>query len=442
MRFVHRPAFNLVDTIDKWEHVEKDTTVALTADIIIPGRGDPLKDGAIVITEGVIEWIGNKADVPAKYSSLHFNHQPVLMPGMWDVHTHFMGAGVVAPLVDFAAQFMPNSEAQIGAVTPFDLKRTLDAGFTSVRELGGFAGAIHPLVEKDFIQGPTVYSAFSILSITGGHGDVHELPLETVESSTRIGHSLFAICDGVAACQRMVRQQIRRGAKVIKVCSTGGVLSLNDQPEDAQFSPAELEAIVQEAARSRRLVAAHAIGKEGIINALNAGIKSIEHGMYLDEEVAALMKEKDAIYVPTRHIVETLNAEPDQLPPKLLTKARRMRDLSRQALKIAIKEGVKVALGTDTASSDPKDRLTHGNNAAELYWAVKAGMTPLQAIEMATATPPETLGAQAPKVGQLKEGYVADIIAIAKNPLDDIEVLTKPSNITHVWKSGKLYKSP
>jgi imidazolonepropionase-like amidohydrolase len=227
-----------------------------------------------------------------------------------------------------------------------------------------------------------------------------------------------------------------------KICSTGGVLSLNDQPEDSQFSPAELEAIVQEAARSSRVVASHAIGKNGIVSALKAGVKSIEHGMYLDEEVASLMKEKNAILVPTRHIVESLAADPSELPPPVFEKMTRMLELSRNNYKLAIREGVRIALGTDTYSSDPSNLCSHGTNARELHWMVVAGLTPLQAIEAATATPPETLGGQAPKAGQLREGYDADFIAVSGNPLEDIEVLTKPDNISHVWKGGKLFKSP
>ena len=235
---------------------------------------------------------------------------------------------------------------------------------------------------------------------------------------------------------------IRQGAKEIKVSSTGGGLSENDQPEDTQFSPAELRAIVDEAARSGRVVAAHAIGKPGIMAALEAGVKSIEHGMFLDKEVADLMKEKGAILCPTRHIVESLAADPDRLPPKLKAKMLRMLDLSRESLKFAIRQGVRIALGTDTYSSDRKSICSHGTNAKELFWAVKAGMTPLQAIEMGTATPPETLGPQAPKSGQIKLGYDADLIAVAENPLEDITILTKPWKITHVWKRGTMFKSP
>lgn len=309
---------------------------------------------------------------------------------MWDVHTHFMGCDIVAPVTNFIPSLLPGTAALIGAVTVDDLRATLMAGFTSVRELGGYAGDVFPAVEKGAIIGPHVYSSMSILGITGGHSDIHELPLTTVKDSCSLGVP-FQVCDGVDGCTSAVRQVVRRGAKVIKICSSGGVLSLNDQPEDSQFSPAELRAIVEEAARSSRVVASHAIGKNGIMAALDAGVKSIEHGMYVDEEVIAKMKEKDAILVPTRHIVEGLAAGAEDLPPKVRAKVERMLQLSRDSVKLAVKHGVKIALGTDTFSSDRKHPISHGKNAKELMYAIEAGMSPLDAIEMATATPPETL---------------------------------------------------
>ncbi|KAJ0117965.1 midohydrolase [Diaporthe amygdali] len=413
------------------------------ADVLIPGRGEPIPNGGIVISisEGIIVWVGPYADLPSKYSDVSFTkHSGAIMPGLWDVHTHFGGANVVSGLNDAIKSFMPGTQFQIGAVTVDDLRATLMAGFTSVRELGGMAGYLQPMIDNGAIVGPTVYSALCALSITGGHGDQHDCPLGLVRGEND-GSNGIALCDGVDDCIKMVRSVVRNGAKVIKICSSGGVLSINDQPEDTQFSPAEIEAIVNEAARSGRVVAAHAIGKPGIINALRAGVKSIEHGMYLDKEVADLMKEKGAILVPTRHIVESLAAGSQDLPPVLLKKLNRLVQLSRDSYKLAVAEGVRVALGTDTLSSDRKNPLAHGRNAKELHWMKVAGMTPLQAIEAATATPPETLGRQGPQAGQLKEGFDADIIAVSKNPLDDVDVLTDPTNITHVWKGGKLFKS-
>jgi len=416
---------------------------AISADLLIPGRGEPTKHATVVVKDGVIAWAGPTADLPAQHSGLETTSVPVAMPGLWDAHTHFMGADVALDAFGGSgAEFLPGAAALIGAVTVADLHATLMAGFTSVRELGGYAGFVAPAVARGAIVGPNVYSAIGVLSITGGHGDAHDAPLATVRDACLRGGSPYAVCDGPDECVRTVRRMVRQGARVIKVCSTGGVLSRDDQPEDTQFSPAELRAIVAEAARSGRVVAAHAIGKPGIVAALEAGVRSVEHGMYLDDEVATLMKAKGAILCPTRHIAESLGADPEKLPLRQREKMLRMLALSRSSLRLAVRRGVKIALGTDTYSSDRRNICSHGTNAKELFWAVEAGMTPLQAVEMGTATPPETLGPQAPLSGQIREGYDADIIAVAENPLDDIVVLTKPANITHVWKGGKLFKEP
>lgn len=447
MRIPHRPTQQdrSIDDADNTMGGGPDSKdlVGVRADVLIPGRGESVPNGGIVISvsEGTIVWAGPYSDLPSKYSEVSFTkHSGAIMPGLWDVHTHFGGTNVVGGLEDSVKPFMPGTQFQVGAVTVDDLRATLMAGFTSVRELGGMAGYLQPIIDKGAIVGPTVYSSLCALSITGGHGDQHDCPLGLVRGEND-GSNGIALCDGVDECIKMTRSVIRNGAKVIKICSSGGVLSINDQPEDTQFSPAELEAIVQEAARSGRVVASHAIGKPGIINALRAGVRSIEHGMYLDREVAALMKDKGAVLVPTRHIVESLAAGSEDLPPVILKKLNRIAQLSRDSFRLAVAEGVRVALGTDTYSSDRGSPISHGRNAREFHWMKVAGMTPLQAIEAATATPPETLGRQGPKAGQLKEGFDADVIVVSKNPLDDVEVLTDPANITHVWKGGKLFKS-
>lgn len=439
----------------------------IAADLLIPGRGDPIPNGGIIVSPstGTIHWVGQPQSnansnpplhsLPSKYAHIPFTTHPgaTLLPGLWDVHTHFNGSGVALPgpigSTGAIAEWMPGHQARVGAALVADLHATLHAGFTSVRELGGTAGYLQPLIASGAIPGPNVYSALAVLTITGGHGDRHDCPLDVIrplDPNRRGAGNDYMICDGVEECTRMTRQVIRNGAKVIKICSTGGVLSLNDSPEDSQFSPAEIEAIVQEAGRSGRVVASHAIGKNGIMSALQGGVKTIEHGMYLDSEVTALMKEKGSILVPTRHIVETLAGGDEELPPPLGKKVKKLiaqlAKLSRQSLRFAAEQGVKIALGTDTHSSDRSSPIAHGTNGKELHWLKEAGMTPLQVIEAATATPPETLGAQAPKAGQLREGYDADFILVKGNPLDDVDVLVDVENITHVWKGAKNFKAP
>ena len=411
------------------------------AELLIPGRGEPVPNASLVYRSATITWVGPTACLPRKYTSLTPTHVKVLMPGLWDVHCHYTGTDVVTSMAGAMNLYLPGMNALIGAVTVKDLEATLMAGYTSIRELEGFAGDVKAAVENGYLVGPNIYSSHSAMSITGGHGDDHDMPIATVKEAMNRGGVPLTVCDGVDECVKATRSLIRRGASVIKVCSSGGVLSLNDDPEDRQFSDAELKAIVEEAGRSRRAVAAHAIGKAGIMAALHAGVQSIEHGMYLDEECIALMKEKGTYYVATQHIVRTILSDYiDTLPPKIQAKVRTVAAHGQKAYKLAVQHGVKIALGTDILSSDRMSALSHGNNAHELIWAVEAGMTPLQAIEAATANGPETLGRMAPKSGQLREGFDADFIAVRENPLEDVGVLAVTKNIEGVWKGGSRFK--
>ncbi|KAH0524338.1 hypothetical protein TsFJ059_006866 [Trichoderma semiorbis] len=423
---------------DEMRVTTPDATV-IQADLLIPGRGEPLRPGTVVIAESKIKLVGSPDKVPAEYRSITPFHVPVLMPDLWDCHVHYFGMEMDTSVFGSMAKYLPGYKALAGAITVADLEATMMAGFTSVRELQGYGGDLWPGIESGFLVGPNVYSSIAAMSVTGGHGDSHSVPLDTVLQYVSCGGPC-SIVDGPDQCQKEVRKLIRRGARVIKICSSGGVLSLNDDPEDRQFSDAELRAIVEEARLSRRVVAAHAIGKAAIMASLRAGVKTIEHGFYLDEEVADEMIKQNAILVPTHHIIETIGDHPDELPPPSKAKALKLVDMARESYKLAIQKGVKIALGTDSMSSDRKKPQSHGKNARELYWAVKRGMTPLQAIEACTANGPETLGGMAPLSGQIKEGFDADLIAVASSPLDDIEVLTVKENITHVWKGGKLFK--
>jgi len=197
-----------------------------------------------------------------------------------------------------------------------------------------------------------------------------------------------------------------------------------------------------EAARAERIVAAHCHGKPGIMAALKAGVRTIEHGSYLDDEAADLMLEKGATLVPTRFIIERLLkfAKQAGLPDYSYKKLVAISDAHKRAMRLAVRKGVKIALGTDINSSGENTAVPWGMNAQELGYLVEAGMSPLQAIQAATANGPPTLGPQAPRSGLLKDGYDADVIAVTANPLSDVMVLASPQNVTHVWKSGKVVK--
>ncbi len=307
------------------------------------------------------------------------------------------------------------------------MQATLNAGFTSVRELGGHGVELSRAIEEGTLIGLHICSAVSSISMTGGHGDAHNTPLDALNDAICHGLPLH-LCDGEAECLKAVRLQIRRGAKVIKVCASGGVTSILDEPENQQFSNAELTAMVEEAERADRIVAAHCHGKKGILAALRAGCKTIEHGSYLDEEAINLMIERDAMLIATRTIIEGGLKLRDTWSPESYEKLKIVASQHKKAYKLAVAAGVKFALGTDLGlggvnPSKPSHILGHGNNGRELLYAVEAGMTPLQAIEAATANAPQTLGPQAPLSGQLKVGYSADVIGLSESPLRDIEVL-------------------
>jgi imidazolonepropionase-like amidohydrolase len=222
------------------------------------------------------------------------------------------------------------------------------------------------------------------------------------------------------------------------------VMSQIDHPGHQQFNDDELRAIVDEAGMAERVVAAHCHGKPGIMAALRAGVRTIEHGTYLDEEAADAMREAGAILVPTRVIVEEFLAlsAGSGLPDYARTKLHAIADRHAAAISLAHERGVRIALGTDIAGSADSVPAHWGQNGDELVNLVKAGLSTLEAIECGTATGPDTLGPQAPRSGLLAAGYDADVIAVASDPVADVSVLTKPSNVTHVWKGGQLVKSP
>jgi imidazolonepropionase-like amidohydrolase len=287
-----------------------------------------------------------------------------------------------------------------------------------------------------------MFAANAILSTTGGHGDVHDVPLDWVERFGRAG-GMLQVCDGVPEALKAVRTQLRMDAKVIKVCVSGGVLSEVDHPIHQQFRHDELRAIVEEAAMAERVVAAHCHGAPGIEAAIEAGVHTIEHGSYLTEDLAAGMVDNDMVLVPTRTIVNALvnhvfaDGVSGGASPRMVEKAHLIAERHAQALGIAIDAGVTIAAGTDVGPSEVGHAAGWGRNAKELELLVEAGMTELQAIEAATATGPSTLGPQAPMAGELRQDWEADVLALSADPVADITALQDPASIVGVWQAGR-----
>lgn len=406
-------------------------TTRIEATRLIPGRGDVIDNGVVVFDESGISFAGAASDAPDTPDA-DVVATDTVMPGMWECHGHFIGIYTA----NIPEAFVTRPQLSAMRVTA-DAKRVLDAGFTSVREMGGLGTFLDRSIREGAVVGPNVYGSGSMLSMTAGHGDSHSIDL----GIARVLHANVwgedNIVDGPDQCRAGVRRMLRLGAKVIKVHASGGVLSELDDPHLPQFSQAELEAIVDEATRMERLVGAHCHGKRGIMAALEAGIKTIEHGTFIDEEAADAMVETGAILVPTRFIIDLLIREGEErgIPEYAKAKIEMTAEAHAEGMALAIEKGVKIALGTDIWATG-----VWGRNAEEITLMVDCGMTPLQAIEMATANGPATLGPQAPNSGQLQEDMDADVICVTGDPSSDVSVLADPDNVTHVFKGGVKHK--
>jgi imidazolonepropionase-like amidohydrolase len=402
------------------------------ADLLIPGRGAPVPDGVVILDGAQISYAGPAGDAPDTPGA-QTHRTAAVMPGMWDCHGHFMGMRTL----DLTR--LPLERVELRAArSARDLRAALDAGVTSVREVGGMGVFLARAVAEGTLDGPAIYGAGAILSTTGGHGDLHSYPLDWVTSSN--WPDMGRLADGPDDCARAVREQLRLGARVIKVCASGGVLSELDHPIHQQFTTAELRIIVEVAALADRVVAAHCHGKPGIIAALDAGVATIEHGTYLDDECCDAMLETGAILVPTRTIVADIMANKESGPDYAYAKLEAIAAIHAEAVGRAHGRGVTIAMGTDIGVSTPGAPTSWGTNGAELRHLVELGLTPLEAIEAATAVAPRTLGPQAPRSGQLVAGYDADVITLSGNPVADISVLTDPDAVAGVWTGGRQVK--
>jgi len=385
--------------------------------------GQEPADQTIVVAGDRIAAITATASTPAQAGDREIDLRPLtVLPGLIDVHTH----------LTFANDFDPYTRLSTDAVREAlngvrFAKITLEAGFTSVRNVGasGYSDvALRDYINAGYIPGPHMQVSGPPLGITGGHCDNNFLPAE-YHASTE------GIADGIAAIQHHVRQNIKYGADLIKVCATGGVLSKGDDPQASQYSLDELKALVADAHRLGRKVAAHAHGAEGILFAADAGVDSIEHGTYIDADGAAAMKKHGTWLVPTLYLVDWMR-ENGHLPAMF---QKKMMDVSAAVLqnqRKAIAAGVKVALGTDAAV------YPHGLNAHEVeVYVTKLGMTPLAALQAGTINAAELMG-WSDRTGALEPGKWADVIGVEGDPLGDVRTLQR---VKFVMKAGVVYKT-
>jgi imidazolonepropionase-like amidohydrolase len=400
---------------------------------LIDGNGGvPVSNAAVLIEDNRIRAAG-----PASHLSLPNADLTeidagggFILPGFIDTHVHITLEGV-----NIARDM----------VTPFSLKfynsvqflrRTLEAGITSVRDAGGADAGVKQAVETGVVLGPRLQISIAPLTITGGHGDGWMLSGNEFNLFVAYPGLPDGRCNGVEEVRKKVREVLRAGAEVVKVHATGGVLSPRDHPEFTQFSEEELKVMVQEAAYRRGVrVMAHAQGAEGVKNAVRAGIYSIEHGIFLDDEALELMLQHGTFLVPTLLApLAVLEAgEKGGMPEYGVRKAREVVEIHSESVSKAHRAGVKIAMGTDAGV------MPHGTNLRELSLMVNIGMTPMEAIVATTRTAAECLGWQ-DRMGTLEPGKLADVVVAKSDPLKDIRSLENTENIAVVMKDGKIVK--
>ncbi|MET3576113.1 amidohydrolase family protein [Bhargavaea ullalensis] len=400
--------------------------------LIINGTGsEPVR--GIVVTDGdKIAYVGDASGyTKAGDEEVIDAAGKTVLPGFIDTHVHMM------------FEYTPMEKR---LTTPFSymyyqamnyMKATLDAGVTSVRDALGTDLGVKRAIEDGLIQGPRIQLSINALTITGGHGDGMQINGDVLDISPSGYRGMpTGIADGVDEVRKKTREMLRAGAEVIKVHATGGVLSPTDHPEFTQYSFEELSAIVEEARfRKGVKVMAHAQGAEGIKNAVRAGVHSIEHGIYIDEEAIELMKEHGTYLVPTLlapvAVLET--AEEVGMPKSAVEKSKEVIEAHKESFARAYKAGVKIAMGTDAGV------FKHGTNLRELGLMVDDGMTPMDAIVASTKVAAECMGWD-DKVGTLEKGKFADVVIVDGNPLEDVYLLADQGNIRTVIKGGEFVK--
>ncbi|MEO2280068.1 metal-dependent hydrolase family protein [Pseudoalteromonas pernae] len=410
-----------------------NTTLIHAGELLSAANKKVAQKQTVEIEDGKVKAIHNgfltSADLDLQHADLIDLRDKFVMPGLIDLHVH---VGFERDPKANPHRALMEVEADSALRSVNYLRHTIEAGFTTVRDLGGSNDVIFPLqraVDKGVIVGPRIIAAGEAVTPTGGHGDMHGYRREVLDAFTpRMG-----VCDGADDCTRAVRELVKAGAQVIKITATGGVLSNTKAGLNQQLTDAELSAIVDTAHNLGRPVTAHAHGAGGIAAALRAGVDSIEHGSYLNDEILKLFKQTDAYLVPTLlagvSVGEEVQSNPN-IPPAIVEKIKTVTPVVKASFQSALKKKINIAFGTDSGVS------RHGDNAKEFVLLVDYGMTPREAIASSLEAAPKVLNMEK-EVGKLETGYYADVIALDKSPLDDIGQLL---SVDFVMKQGKVVK--
>jgi len=396
------------------------------AAMIDTASGDKIKNIAVLVRDGRIVATGRKASVAMPAGAKHIDLAGMtLVPGLMDMHVHLSG--------DAETNFyesMSHSVPRQTVVAVKNAKKTLMAGFTTVRNVGADGYSVIGVrdgINAGDIMGPRIYAVGHAISITGGHCDNNFLPPEQNQPAA-------GVADGPWAARAKVRENIKFGANAIKFCATGGVFSKGTKVGVQQYSLEEMEAIVIAAHRRDLTVAAHAHGTSGINDAIRAGVDSVEHVSFLDDEGVALAKEHGTYFSMDIYNTEYTLAygAANGVPEENINKERQVSVRQRESFTKAVKGGVKMVFGTDAAI------YPHGDNAKQFSRMVTFGMTPLQALQASTVNSAALLKRSA-DLGQIKAGYMADMVAVKGDPLKDISLL---ETVAFVMKDGVVYKQP
>lgn len=400
---------------------------------LIDGKGDNrIENTSIAIDniKGKIIAIGNDISKnPSNYENIIEGEDKFLMPGFIDAHVHIMTKGFVNedtmndPLSYYFYDALEN------------MKNTLNAGITTVRDCGLADIGVKIAAEKGFFPSPKLWISVVPLSITGGHFDFHlKSGYDMIQQYKGFPHP---VCDGVDQVLKKTREVIRAGADFIKVMATGGVISANDAPEDIQYSVEELKAAVDEADRiGSKKVATHCHGLGGIKTSLKAGVSSIEHASFIEKPQAKEMVEKGTFLVPTFSVInlQKSHALNNNLSPDKIPKALEVAKVHQENMEMAYNEGVIMVMGTDAGV------VEHGHNLGELEYLVKMGMSPMEAIIAGTSNSAKCLGIEN-ETGSIECGKIADLVITEKNPLEEISILSNPNNISFIMQDGKIVKN-